>query len=110
PGNKDLEPIRYMVIATATSGPQCQVEVAIQRTLSLLSQCLVRGENVALVLQDIRVLLIEGTKVQMKYYYKFLQLLNGENLEKVVSKVPQLLKKVVSPVTPVASLSFSGRV
>ncbi|NXS77162.1 CCD81 protein, partial [Pandion haliaetus] len=83
----------------------------IQGTTSLLSYCLGKGENIALVLRDIGVLLIEGRQVQMNFYYKFLETLSGkENLGKAIFKVPQLLDMVVSPLVPVATLSFSGRV
>ncbi|XP_048785723.1 uncharacterized protein LOC125686110 isoform X3 [Lagopus muta] len=51
-----------------------------------------------------------GTGVQMKFYYDFLESINGkENLEKVVLKVPWLLDLVVSRVVAAASLMSSGR-
>lgn len=57
-------------------------------TTSLVCHCLRKGEDVAFVLKDIGVLLIQGTGVQMKFYYDFLESINGkENLEKVVLKV-----------------------
>lgn len=60
------------------------MEGCIQGTMSLISRCLGKGENIALVLTDVGVLLIEGTKVQMKFYYEFLEVLSGkENLQKV---------------------------
>ncbi|XP_050770805.1 coiled-coil domain-containing protein 81-like [Gymnogyps californianus] len=111
PGNKELEPLKYSKVAAAASVSRRKAEGCIQGTTSLLSHCLGKGENVALVLRDVGVLLIEGRKVQMKFYYDFLETLCGkENLEKAVFKVPQLLDVVVSRMTPVASLSFSGRV
>ncbi|NXF14235.1 CCD81 protein, partial [Smithornis capensis] len=88
-----------------------KVEGCIQGTMSLLCHCLGKGENVALTLKDVGLLLIEGTKVQMKFYREFLEKLAGkENLEKVIFKVPRLLDVIVSPVVPVASLTFCGRV
>ncbi|XP_075345428.1 coiled-coil domain-containing protein 81-like [Mycteria americana] len=111
PGNKELEPLKYAKVAAAASVSRCKVEGCIQGTTSLLSHCLGKGHNVALILKDIGLLLIEGTKVQMKFYYDFLQRLSGkQNLEKVIFKVPQLLDMVVSRLLPVASLTFSGRV
>ncbi|NXF56306.1 CCD81 protein, partial [Oceanites oceanicus] len=111
PGNKELEPFKYTKVAAATSLSLRKVESCIQGTMSLLSYCLGKGENVGLILKDIGVLLVEGRKVQMKFYYDFLARLSGkEDLEKAVFKVPQLLDMMVSPVVPVASLSFSGRV
>ncbi|NXJ72996.1 CCD81 protein, partial [Rostratula benghalensis] len=109
PGNKELEPLKYSKVATSV--PRQKVEDSIQGTTSLLSHCLAKGENVALVLKDVGLLLIEGTKVRMKFYHDFLERLSGkENLEKVVFKVPELLDVMVSPVVPVASLTFSGHV
>ncbi|XP_014813470.1 PREDICTED: coiled-coil domain-containing protein 81 isoform X2 [Calidris pugnax] len=109
PGNKELEPLKYSKVATSMS--RKKVEDCIMGTLSLLSHCLAKGENVALVLKDVGLLLIEGTKVRMRFYHNFLEMLSGkENLEKVLFKVPKLLDMMVSPVVPVASLTFSGRV
>ncbi|NWU73713.1 CCD81 protein, partial [Pterocles burchelli] len=111
PDNKELEPLKYSKVAMATWMSRWQVETCVQGTMSLFSHCLGKGENVALVLKDIGVLLIEGQKVQVKFYYSFLEMLVGkENLEKVILEVPQLLDTVMSRVEPVASLTFSGRV
>ncbi|NXT29710.1 CCD81 protein, partial [Syrrhaptes paradoxus] len=111
PDNKELEPFKYSKVAMATWMSRRQVETCVQGTMSLFSQCLGKGENVALVLKDIGVLLIEGKKVQVKFYYSFLEMLAGkENLEKVILEVPRLLETVMSRVEPVASLTFSGRV
>ncbi|CAM9185508.1 unnamed protein product [Bubo scandiacus] len=111
PGNKELEPLKYSKVAAAASVSRQKAEGCIQGTMSLLSYCLGKGENVAFVLRDIGVLLIESTTVQMKFYYDFLEMLSGkENLEQVIFKVPQLLDMVVPRMVPVASLSFSGHV
>ncbi|NWX22183.1 CCD81 protein, partial [Aegotheles bennettii] len=110
-GNKELEPLKYSKVATKVLVSRKKVESCIQGTTSLLCHCLQKGENVALVLKDLGVLLIEGKKVQMKFYHRFLERLSGkENLEKAFVQIPQLLDMVVSPVVPVASLTFSGRV
>ncbi|CAM9858725.1 unnamed protein product, partial [Bubo scandiacus] len=109
--NKELEPLKYSEVATAASVSRQKAEGCIQGTVSLLSYCLGKGENVAFILRDIGVLLIEGTTVQMTFYYDFLEMLSGkENLAQVIFKVPQLLDMVVSRMVPVASLSFSGHV
>ncbi|NXH75308.1 CCD81 protein, partial [Hydrobates tethys] len=111
PGNKELEPLKYSKVASAAYVSRRKAESCIQGTTSLLSYCLGKGENVALILKDVGVLLIEGKKVEMKFYYDFLERLSGrENLEKAVFKVPQLLDMMTSRLVPVASLSSSGRV
>ncbi|KFQ19535.1 Coiled-coil domain-containing protein 81, partial [Merops nubicus] len=111
PGNKDLEPLKYSKVAAAVSVSRQKVESCIEGTVSLLSRCLGKGENVTLILRDVGVLLIEGTMVTMKFYYNFLERITvKENLERVVLNVPHLLDTVVSPMVPVASLCFSGRV
>ncbi|NXA27968.1 CCD81 protein, partial [Ibidorhyncha struthersii] len=111
PGNKELEPLKYTKVAMAASVSRQKVEVCIQGTMSLLSHCLGKGENIALVLRDIGVLLIEGRRVQMRFYYDFLERMSGRrNLERAALKVHQLLKMVVSRVIPIASLTFFGRV
>ncbi|NWY58023.1 CCD81 protein, partial [Chionis minor] len=115
PGNKELEPLKCSKVALEASVSRQKADSCIRGTASLLSRCLGKGENVALILKDVGVLLIEGPKVRMRFYYQFLERLCGkENLEKAVFKasawVPQLRDMVVSPVAPVASLTFTGRV
>ncbi|NXN09540.1 CCD81 protein, partial [Indicator maculatus] len=111
PGNKELEPLKYSKVAATASVSRQKVEGCIEGTTSLLSHCLGKGENVALILRDVGVLVIEGTKVQMNFYFDFLGRISGkENLEKAFFKVPQLLDMVVSPGVPLATLSSSGRV
>ncbi|KFQ54148.1 Coiled-coil domain-containing protein 81, partial [Pelecanus crispus] len=76
---------------------------------SLLSHCLGKGDNAALVLKDVGVLLIEGRSVQMKFYSEFLERITGKRiLEGAPFKVPQLLDMVLSQMVPIASLTFTG--
>ncbi|NXA30677.1 CCD81 protein, partial [Ibidorhyncha struthersii] len=110
-GNKELEPLKYAKVAMAASVSRQKAEVCIQGTTSLLSHCLGKGENVSFVLRDIGVLLIEGRRVKMKFFYNFLERISGKkNLEIAGFKVPELLDMVVSQEAPVASLTFSGHV
>ncbi|XP_035170150.1 coiled-coil domain-containing protein 81-like [Oxyura jamaicensis] len=74
PGHKELEPLRVAEVAASICMSQQRVEKCIQGTTTLISCCLGKGENIALVLKDIGVLLIEGTRVQMKFYYEFLEM------------------------------------
>ncbi|NXX56322.1 CCD81 protein, partial [Scopus umbretta] len=110
PGNKVLEPLKYTKVATAAAVSRRKVEGCIQGTTSLLSHCLGKGENVALILRNVGMLLIEGRRVQMKFYCEFLKRLSGKEHVEDVFKVPQLLDMMVSHVVPMASLTFSGRV
>ncbi|OXB52657.1 UNVERIFIED_CONTAM: hypothetical protein H355_001047 [Colinus virginianus] len=111
PGHKECELIQYAAVAGAASVSWQKAESCIRDTVSLMSHCLQKGENTALVLKDVGVLLIEGTRVQMKFYYDFLERLSGKkNLEEAVFKIPQLMDMTVSRVAAVASLTFSGRV
>ncbi|XP_021237620.1 coiled-coil domain-containing protein 81-like isoform X2 [Numida meleagris] len=111
PGHKEVEPLKFSEVAAAASVTWQTGKACVFGTTSLISHCLKKGENIAFVLKDIGVLVIEGTRVQMKFYYDFLERISGkENLEKVVFKVPWLLDTVVSRVAPVASLTSSGRV
>ncbi|XP_021238741.1 uncharacterized protein LOC110391255 [Numida meleagris] len=108
--HKELEPLKYSEVAAAASVTRQRGTSCIQSTVSLLSRCLRNGENVAFVLKDIGVLLIDGMTCGMKYYYDFLEKLSGkEKLGKVVFKATPLLDMVVSRVAPVASLTLSGR-
>ncbi|XP_066841432.1 uncharacterized protein [Anser cygnoides] len=111
PGHKELEPLKVAEVAANACMSQQKVENCIRGTTSLISRCLGKGENIALVLKDVGVLLIEGTRVQMKFYYEFLEKLSGkENLQKAVFKIPHLMDMVVSRVAPLASLTFTGHV
>ncbi|KAK2510972.1 hypothetical protein Q9966_016767 [Columba livia] len=88
PGNKELEPIKYSKVAATASVSRRKVEGCVQGTLSLFSYCLGKGQNVALLLKDIGVLLLEATKVDMRFYHHFLEALAGkDNLQKVVFQV-----------------------
>ncbi|NXJ05706.1 CCD81 protein, partial [Odontophorus gujanensis] len=110
-GHKECELIRYAAVAKAASVSWQKAESCIRDTTSLMSHCLHKGESVALVLKDVGVLLVEGTRVRMRFYYDFLERLSGKkNLEEAVFKIPRLMDVIVSRVTSVASLTFSGRV
>ncbi|XP_066841282.1 coiled-coil domain-containing protein 81-like isoform X1 [Anser cygnoides] len=111
PAHKKLEPLRRAKVAADACVSWQKAESCIRGTMSLISQCLREGENIALVLRDVGVLLIEGTGVEMKFYYDFLEMLCGkEDLQNAVLKVPQLMDTVVSRLAVVASLTSSGRV
>ncbi|NXP52277.1 CCD81 protein, partial [Heliornis fulica] len=108
-GNKEVEPLKYIEVAAVAGVSRRKAECCIHGVMSLLSQCLGKGENVALVLKDLGVLLMEGWRVQFKFFYGFLEEMVGkETLEKALWKVPQLMDMGVSPMVPVASLTFSG--
>lgn len=85
---ENLDPLRTFAVAAVLGLPRCRVEGALQATMSLLSRCLGTGEDVALVLRGIGVLLVEHRKVRMRFYHDFLEAVSGkENLEKGVFKV-----------------------
>ncbi|XP_040562060.1 uncharacterized protein LOC121113457 [Gallus gallus] len=111
PGHREVEPLKCAEVAAAASVSWQTGEACIYGTTSLVSHCLTKGENIAFVLKDIGVLLIDGTRVQMKYYRDFLERICGkEDLKIALSKVPWLRDMVVSRVAVLASLTFSGRV
>ncbi|XP_032297514.1 coiled-coil domain-containing protein 81-like [Coturnix japonica] len=102
-GHKEVEPLKYTEVASTASVSRHRVETCICSTTSLISHCLRNGENVAFVLKDIGVLFLEGARVQMKFYYDFLEKVCGKaSLETAVFKVPWLLDMVVSRVAAVA--------
>ncbi|XP_038027739.2 uncharacterized protein [Anas platyrhynchos] len=111
PAHKKLEPLRRAEVAADACVSWQKAESCMRGTMALISQCLREGENVALVLRDLGVLLIEGTRVEMKFYYDVLEMLCGkEDLQNAVLKVPQLMDTVVSRLAVIASLTSSGRV
>ncbi|XP_072217266.1 uncharacterized protein, partial [Excalfactoria chinensis] len=109
PVDRKVEALKSSQVAAAASVSWKTAQKCIQSTVSLLSSCLQNGENVAVVLKDVGVLLIDGLTFQMKFYYDFLETLSGkENFRRAVRKAPSLLDMGVSRVTPVASLVSSG--
>lgn len=91
-GNKVLQPLQYARIAAATFVSPKRVVRCIQATMSLFSRCIAQGRNVALILRDIGVLLIEGAQVQMKYYCDFLEVMAGKDtLKEVLLRVSVLV-------------------
>ncbi|XP_068548106.1 coiled-coil domain-containing protein 81-like isoform X1 [Anas acuta] len=79
--------------------------------MSLFSRCIRKGRNVALILKDIGMLLIEGTRVQMKYYHDFLEVMTGKDtLKEALLRVPGMLDLVIPRTATAASLTCSGRV
>ncbi|NXX74033.1 CCD81 protein, partial [Urocolius indicus] len=52
-GNKELRSLKYAAVAAQASVFRQKAESCIQGTVSLLSHCLGKGENVALVLRDV---------------------------------------------------------
>eukprot|EP00075_Anas_platyrhynchos_P004192 XP_012950043.2 coiled-coil domain-containing protein 81 isoform X3 [Anas platyrhynchos] len=70
-----------------------------------------KGRNVALILKDIGMLLIEGTRVQMKYYHDFLEMMTGKDtLKEALLRVPGMLDLVIPRTATAASLTCSGHV
>ncbi|XP_048786221.1 uncharacterized protein LOC125686361 [Lagopus muta] len=109
PVHRKLEPLRYSRAAAGAAVSWESVKTGIQSTVSMLSGCLRDGQNVAVVLKDIGVLLIDGLTFHMRFYYSFLEQLSGkEELSRAALKAPWLLNAVVSPAAPVASLALSG--
>ncbi|NXR12828.1 CCD81 protein, partial [Semnornis frantzii] len=53
PGNEELEPLKYSKVVATASVSWWKVECCTKGTMSLLSHCLRKGENVALILKDI---------------------------------------------------------
>ncbi|NWH95580.1 CCD81 protein, partial [Aegithalos caudatus] len=67
PGRKQLEPLKYSRVAVDASVSRRKAECCILGTTSLLHHCLHRGASVALVLRDLGVLLMEGSRVHMRF-------------------------------------------
>ncbi|XP_019467005.1 coiled-coil domain-containing protein 81-like, partial [Meleagris gallopavo] len=88
PVHRKVEPLKYSKAAAAASLSWQTLRTGIQSTVSLLSGCLQNGENVAIVLKDIGVLLIDGLTFQMKFFFDFLEKLSGkEKFRRATSKV-----------------------
>ncbi|POI22775.1 hypothetical protein CIB84_013477, partial [Bambusicola thoracicus] len=68
-GHKEEEPLKYTEeVAAAASVSQQRGEACVCGTTSLISHRLRNGENIAFILKDTGVLLIERARVQMKFY------------------------------------------
>ncbi|KFM10930.1 Coiled-coil domain-containing protein 81, partial [Aptenodytes forsteri] len=108
PGGKVLEPLWYAQLAAATFVSSKKVVGRIQDTMSLFSRCIRKGKTIMLILRDIGLLLTEDTRVQMKYYHNFLEMMTGEDtLEEALSRVPVMLDLVIPRTATTASLIYS---
>ena len=76
PGRKG-EPLKYCKAATAASLSWETLRTGIQSTVAPLSGCLQNGENVAVLLKDIGILLIDGLAFRVKFF-DFLEQLSGK--------------------------------
>ncbi|NWS84792.1 CCD81 protein, partial [Toxostoma redivivum] len=111
PGDKELEPLKYARVAMEACVSRKKVESCILGTTSLLHHCLQKGVGAAFVLKDLGVLLIKGSRVEMRFYLDFLQKVMGEKIQdRATLKALQQLDMLVSREVPVTSLSFPGRV
>ncbi|KFQ93414.1 Coiled-coil domain-containing protein 81, partial [Nipponia nippon] len=109
PGGKVLVPLWYTQIAAATFVSLKRVVGCIQDTMSLFSHCIGKGKTSVLILRDAGMLLIEHTRVQIKYYHDFLNMMTGKDiLEEALLRVPGVLDLVIPRTATTASLSHSG--
>ncbi|NXI63810.1 CCD81 protein, partial [Anseranas semipalmata] len=53
PGHKELQPLKYAEVAAAAFVSWKKAESCVRETTSLISRCLGKGENIALVLRDV---------------------------------------------------------
>lgn len=81
PGDKQQEPLKYARVAMEASVSRRKVESCILGTTSLLHHCLENGMSVAFVLNDVGVLLIKGSKVQMRFYLDLLEKVMGHRIQ-----------------------------
>ncbi|NWU38900.1 CCD81 protein, partial [Hylia prasina] len=110
-GGKQLEPLKYARVAVEAAVSRRKAECCVLGTTSLLYHCLEKGASVAFVLRDVGVLLIEGSRVKMRFYLDFLEKVAGGSIQDSATlKALQQLDMVVSQEVPVASLSITGRV
>ncbi|KAM4637460.1 coiled-coil domain-containing protein 81-like [Amazona ochrocephala] len=110
-GDKELKPLSYSKVATDARVSRCQAKRCILGTTSLLSRCLGNGHNVALVLRDVGVLLMEEGVVRMRFYPTFLHGIVGKRIPRGdAAESLRLLGLVVSPMVPIASLTSTGNV
>lgn len=80
-GDKKLEPLKYARVAMEASVSRRKVESCILGTTSLLHHCLDNGMSVAFILNDVGVLLIKGSTVQMRFYLDFLEKVMGHRIQ-----------------------------
>ncbi|XP_072217343.1 coiled-coil domain-containing protein 81-like [Excalfactoria chinensis] len=78
PAHRKVEALKCSQVAAAASVSRQTAQTCIQSTVLLLSGCLQNGENVAVVLKGVGVLLIDGLSFEMKFYYDFLEKLSGK--------------------------------
>ena len=77
PDHNHIEQLQYARIASDISVSQRTVEGCIEKTMRLFSLCIENGKNVAFVLNDVGMLVIQGKDVKIRFYKDFLKRLNG---------------------------------
>ncbi|XP_064359988.1 coiled-coil domain-containing protein 81-like [Dromaius novaehollandiae] len=111
PGHKEMEPLKCARIASDMSVPRQTVEACVEETLREFCRCLKSGQNVAFVLKDVGMLVIQGTNVKMRFYKSLLQRLNGtEQRLAALLGMPEMRDSVLSRTKTAASQTLSGRV
>ncbi|XP_032298480.1 uncharacterized protein LOC116652929 [Coturnix japonica] len=112
----DAEPdpyyeLPYDEIASENGIYEDEAQLCVERTLCLFSACIGKRQNVAFIWRDVGMLLIEGRRVQMKFYEDFLGKLNGtaDKLQALLG-MPEMSKLVISRNDCAASQTSSGHV
>ncbi|XP_064380106.1 uncharacterized protein LOC135330404 [Dromaius novaehollandiae] len=79
--------------------------------MRLFSLCIENGKNVAFVLNDVGMLVIQGKDVKIRFYKDFLKRLNGtEKMLEALLGMPEMRDSVLSGTETVASQIRSGSV
>ncbi|XP_048795030.1 coiled-coil domain-containing protein 81-like [Lagopus muta] len=110
-GHDEYQQLPYDEIASETGISEGAARLCVQRTVCQFSACIGKRQNVAFVWWDVGMLLIEGKRVQMKFYEDFLGKLSGtaEVLQALLG-MPEMSKAVISRNACAASLTASGHV
>ncbi|POI25439.1 hypothetical protein CIB84_010811 [Bambusicola thoracicus] len=77
PGHDQYQQLPYAKIASENGISEGAAQLCVERTVCLFCACIEKRRNVAFIWRDVGMLLIEGKRVQMKFYEDFLEKLNG---------------------------------
>ena len=92
-----MEPLKCADLALDVVASRKTVKACIRETVHLFCHYSEKGENVAFVLKDIGMLIIQGKEVKMRFYKDFLKRLNGtDKLLKALLRVSFLLSRAAS--------------
>ncbi|OXB54444.1 hypothetical protein ASZ78_003579, partial [Callipepla squamata] len=111
PGHDWFRQLPYARIASENGISEGAAQLCVERTVCQFGACIHKSCSIAFIWWDVGMLLIEGRRVQMRFFEDYLGKLNGttDALQALLA-MPEMSKSVMSRHDSPASLTTSGHV